>query len=1006
MNTDKRVKVFFSTLIILFFILIPSLGGESYYFEKRDLSSLIIPSVTCITQDDRGYIWVGTPGGLLRYDSRKLRLIDRKTYSQIPSNQITALEYEREDGNLWVGTAGGMVRYNLLNNRIERVSLFFRTDQMINSPVDSIAVSGSDNIFAVAGNTIVRLQADDIMKEVPVDSAISGKTIDIFEVVADARGGFWAITSDGLKRWDTNLSRFKHIETLYNAHYLASIHGILWIGGEYGTGLIQYAPESGQRETYSIPGSVTAVSSDSDGIIWVGTENSGLFNINLENGSVRPCEIDSEHPYKLSSFRIRSIFSGEKNYLWIGTADTGLLSVDIGKSNHLKYIRRSGTKSLPMGSEHEIFEDSLGYIWVGSDIGGLARIDSLSGDIRQYLHNPSDLFSIMNDHINSIVEDNTGRLWIGTDSGPVLYLPEVDGFEPAGNMISGWPDFRGREVLALVQGIDGSMWISFRNGSLYHLNLLDREPSVFNFTSSSVPSVLFSDEQGTLWAGSGKNLRLFNSEGVLIKTWPATGIANGGIPEGGITNIYSDSRGRIWLGGPSGLLIYKGFQEGFESLEIPSKQIINVSGISEDSDGNIWVADGRQILIYNPAAEYVTSMGSEAGFTPSGLVSDLYHDWKGTIYAGANNELWEYRSFISSPQVIVPDVYLNELNVMNEVIESGYSLDSMGSKTLKSDEKVFSIKFEAVDYRYQGTVNYQYKLQGFSDLWVDNGTNNSVTFANLHPGEYLFSVRAVNDLGDFSQKEATLHIRIEKPKWQRTPAIILYVLVAAVLFFFLLKTWEGHLLKAQISELEETRKKVIEANKKLSFLTMNDALTGLLNRRGFDRGISHALGTAQRNSLMITLLMMDVDYFKMFNDNYGHVKGDEVLRGVGRALRQVFGRSTDIIARYGGEEFAVIFVGENPNASVSLVNDLIVAIKELGIVHDFSSVSSLLTLSVGSATIKAGEIKTVENLIMEADAALYAAKDGGRNRVCYTGVIPELPEKMKSGTEALIFEGN
>jgi diguanylate cyclase (GGDEF)-like protein len=211
-------------------------------------------------------------------------------------------------------------------------------------------------------------------------------------------------------------------------------------------------------------------------------------------------------------------------------------------------------------------------------------------------------------------------------------------------------------------------------------------------------------------------------------------------------------------------------------------------------------------------------------------------------------------------------------------------------------------------------------------------------------------------------------------------------------------------MKAQISELEEARMKVVEANKKLSFLTMSDSLTGLLNRRGFDRGIAQALATAQRNSLMITLYMLDVDSFKLYNDNYGHVKGDEALRGVGKALRQVFGRSTDIIARYGGEEFAVVFVGENPNASVTLANDLILAVKELGIVHEFSSVSGLLTLSAGSATIRVDESDTVERLIQRADDALYAAKEGGRNRICFTGVIPELPGRMKSGLKPLVID--
>jgi len=1005
MNAELPGRRFFPVIIILCIFLVLPLGGESLYFEKRDLSNLTIPSVNCITQDDRGFIWVGTPGGLIRYDSRKPQVINRSNHPLMLSNQVLSLDFEKDRGELWIGTSGGMIRYSLQNRNFERVILQYKTLQNFTSAVISIAVSGSEHIFAVSGNNIVRLQKNNTMEAVPVDPAVKGGNFDIYQVVADSHGTFWAIASDGLKRWDEDSARFRHVLALNYGRSLAIRGAALWIGTAFNYGLIRYSPDSGRIENYAVPGEITSIAFDAGGSVWAGTENTGLYMVNPVSDVVQPCDYDPEHPYKLPSMRIESLFTGRNGLLWIGTADTGLLSMDIRKRNHLTYIRRSGSNGLPSGSAQAVFEDSLGYVWLGSNIGGLARIDPVSGDVQQYLHNPNDYFSIVSDHISGIVEDDTGRLWIGTDRGPALYLPEVDGFEPAGNMISGWPDFRGKKVLALVQGPDGSIWISFQNGSLYRLNLQDRDFSVFNFPSSTVPEVLFFDSQGTLWAGSQKNLRLFSIDGKLIKTWPAAGTENGGVQDGGITDIFADSQDRIWIGGPSGIAVYRSITEGFESLQIPSSSIINVSGISEDSDGFLWVADGRQIHIFNPDLEYTTTMGSEAGFTPTGMITGLYRTHEGTMYVGSNNELWTYRSFSMVPQVIPPEVYLDELSVMNEVVASGYHLDTLGFRTLSSSEKVFSISFEAEDYRYQGTVSFQYKLQGFSDSWVDNGKNDTVTFANLSPGEYLFSVRAVNDLGDISRNNATISILVEKSYWQRTPALIMYFLVLIALVFFLLKIWEGHLMKAQISELEEARKKVIEANKKLAFLTLNDSLTGLLNRRGFDKGISHALETARRNSLMITMFMMDVDFFKNFNDHYGHVQGDEVLSGVGKVLRQVFGRSTDIIARYGGEEFAVVFIGESPNASVNLANDLILAVKELGIVHEFSSVSSLLTLSTGVSTLNAETVASVDSFIRHADEALYDAKERGRNRVCFTGIIPELPSEMSSGLEPLIFKG-
>ncbi|MCK5248804.1 MAG: diguanylate cyclase, partial [Spirochaetaceae bacterium] len=676
--------------------------------------------------------------------------------------------------------------------------------------------------------------------------------------------------------------------------------------GSAGNSIFRFNPDTGHVEHFSTPGETSAIMEGPDGLIWTGSAGEGLIFINPDTGDTRSCNIDPEHPYRLPSARIETLFFGSSGHIWIGTVDSGLLSVDIRKNNHLAYIQRSGSNGLSAGSIQVIFEDSLGYIWIGSDIGGVARLDPLYGGIRQYVHDSEDFLSISGDHIGDIIEDSTGRIWIGTDQGPVLYLPEVDGFEPAGVMMSGWPDFRGRHVLALEAGLDGSIWMSFKNGEMYRLDPRERDYSIFRFTPSSVPTILMVDPQGTLWAGSRQNLRIFNSEGILVKTWLPVGSENGGFHEGGVTAIFSDSQKRVWLGSPAGISFYKGYNDGFEPLQVPADRIINVSGITEDAEGNLWISDGRQILIYNPDNGFITTMGDDVGLTPSGLITGLTSDRNRVIYIGANGEIWKFDMYVDSPLIDRPRVYLTELKVMNKTRANGYGLDGWEVESLKSDEKMFSISFGAVDFRYQGEIIYQYRLEGVNDEWVDNGETNSVTYANLSPGKYEFSVRALNELGQNSDNKAVFSFIVERSFWRKPLAVIVYIAVLIGIIGFILKMWEGHLMKNQIRELEEVRMKVLEANKQLSFLSMSDTLTGLLNRRGFDRGIFHALGTAQRNNLLITLFMMDVDFFKLYNDNYGHVRGDEVLRGVGKAMRSVFERSTDIIARYGGEEFAVI----------------------------------------------------------------------------------------------------
>lgn len=165
----------------------------------------------------------------------------------------------------------------------------------------------------------------------------------------------------------------------------------------------------------------------------------------------------------------------------------------------------------------------------------------------------------------------------------------------------------------------------------------------------------------------------------------------------------------------------------------------------------------------------------------------------------------------------------------------------------------------------------------------------------------------------------------------------------------------------------------------LERLASVDGLTGVLNRRGFDDQLTLEWNRAQRSGLPITLLMIDVDNFKSFNDHYGHQLGDECLRTVGRVLRESVLRPNDIVARYGGEEFAFILPGADTDGAAvvaSRIRDLMAAV---AIPHQAGAIDGHVTVSVGGATLVPLANALPADLIRHADAALYAAKSSGRN---------------------------
>ncbi len=177
----------------------------------------------------------------------------------------------------------------------------------------------------------------------------------------------------------------------------------------------------------------------------------------------------------------------------------------------------------------------------------------------------------------------------------------------------------------------------------------------------------------------------------------------------------------------------------------------------------------------------------------------------------------------------------------------------------------------------------------------------------------------------------------------------------------------------------------------LTIEATTDGLTGAYNRRFFDERHKTEFGRAQRQGTSLTLLMLDIDFFKDYNDNYGHPAGDRVLINVVNTIKSQLSRTTDVLTRYGGEEFAVILPDCGEEGGISVAQKLQKAIAELNMPHEKSAVADHITLSVGIATYLPGTICDANNLLETADTALYLAKNNGRNCIEHL-ITPDCPK--------------
>jgi len=171
------------------------------------------------------------------------------------------------------------------------------------------------------------------------------------------------------------------------------------------------------------------------------------------------------------------------------------------------------------------------------------------------------------------------------------------------------------------------------------------------------------------------------------------------------------------------------------------------------------------------------------------------------------------------------------------------------------------------------------------------------------------------------------------------------------------------------------------ANIKLERLSKSDGLTGIPNRRYFDYMLKKLMASATRLSIPLSLLMLDLDCFKAYNDNYGHLAGDDALRTIAESLHTTIKRESDFIARYGGEEFAIVLFGTELDTAAALAETIRESMEELYIRHEFSDISDRLTLSIGVAACIPEPHIAPADLINYADQALYEAKSAGKNRI-------------------------
>lgn len=930
-------------------------GAQQYsfrYFGYQDgMTNLAVNSVY---QDRVGFIWANTENGIYRYDGSGFEAFGQDK-GVSPQNGVAF--GEGPDGSLLAGAVSGL--YHFSGGRFEKLALPVHSV----SATQGIQSDGQGHTYLATGDGLAELsarpgQAGFSYHLFPRPPGTSGA--EAHSVLLDG-GVIWYGCGQEICRMDaggttTVLGRESGLPRDQWRAIVKDRDGAFWVSGN-DTGILERPAGQSLFKQPASPEIATALRGipalDSDGRILLPSPT-GLF-ISTRNGWHK---IDRAAGLRGT---VAAVFEDREQSLWIGLTGQGLAQWR-GYRQWESFTVDSG-----LGSDlvYEILPRSDGSVWAGTSSGVYHGLPLKLG--YQWIQFPP----LANVSVHSLKMDGEGNLWAGTDGRGILRI-RPDG---ASNWFGPGQGLATAHVYAIHFDRGHRLLAATDSG------LFTAQPPYTRFVRSpGLPQTLFwavtEDKNGSIWAGGAGGL--YESTGGQWRNWTkADGLSNqevlsiGAGPDGSIWTGYSYGGGidRIHPTATGGIQIEKG-------VERPGTTGI-VYFLDFDSSGRLWAGTDHGVDVWNGShwGHYDTSDGLAwddcdlNGFAES---AETHSFWIGT--SGGLSHFTPRPHGVSTVPVQV---------VFTRLLLGQTDITGLRSPSFDLQDNSLTAQFSALNVADQNEVVFRYRLLGSRSSWTET-TQRALQFVNVAPGHYRLEVEAGDSLGTWSGHPAEYGFTILQP-WFRTWWFAAVCVLAPVLAVFAVLRLRVAGTQARERELirlvEEKTADLQRANEELLRLSSTDSLTGLANRRTFDRTLDKECARIRRSNAPLSLVFFDVDHFKALNDTLGHQRGDMCLAMLAGQMERVARRSLDLAARFGGEEFAMILPNTGAEGARLVAEMVRQAFADLNLAHPASPIASYLTVSAGVATATRGLRSVPEELVAAADQALYAAKRRGRNRV-------------------------
>jgi signal transduction histidine kinase/ligand-binding sensor domain-containing protein/DNA-binding response OmpR family regulator len=783
-------------------------------------------TVSAIVQDNYGFLWIGTPNGLIKYDGYDFENI------KIDFNSYITKLHTDKNNLLWIGNNEGAIVNVLSLNKKYRVPFQdnFNVTNIISDKNGNIWISGSNKLYVcnlIDKNKGIFNISENLLEDYPEIRTINDFTFNEDNAVVLG-------TSNGLvqlKLQYSNVIELAKVVSIVefedlrqNITNVKLIGNILWIGtinGLYKISIdgknFHILKDFNLDASFSKTAKQLAIKNiyeDKKGTIWICTQNDGLFNYNPATDKYTKFKYSVNNEFGISSQIINCVYEDGFGVIWIGTGQGGLNKLNILQKPFYTYQSNPYKKNSLSGNlTTAILEDSRGYLWVStynnficrskkkiqkSNVSNI-RFESLANKL------PIDSKEI----IRSIYEDKHGYIWIGTENSILFYNPETDNYKKIklkrknSNLKLG--------LCFVIQQINDNTML-FAGGAIATLKNPWNKILKENKTQLEAESVIILrrnrtykaliDKKNKLWLGTDTGLLLLdyqNNKLTIKKDYK--NYRSNEINHSKVFSLKKDDKGYLWEGTYGGGLNKIKFDDNDDVIEYKSYNKTNllkdnaVYGILQDDNKNLWLSTDMGICKFNIDTEETNFFDVRDGLTNNNFrLSSYFKGNTGYFYFGGLNGLTVFDPKKINLNKMAPNVMITDLKVKNKKViisnNNAKSSSSILSKSISETEEISiheNDQIIALDVIVGHSANptknkLAYKLEGFNDEWVEESTGKTtITYTNLSQGTYHLKIKGANSDGIWSENIKNLKITVIPPWYKTWWSFSLFVLFAILI---------------------------------------------------------------------------------------------------------------------------------------------------------------------------------------------------------------------------------